>query len=442
MESISAKKPNNQESNKQSDHLIYIDEETDDVIRKYLLKEEVLDKSKNKEVDPIQETVASKSTPASNKAVESEIVKIREQLQTQNFQESKQQPQEILESKIPREASSEKDIFPIIEKQRNIEKEIPLTLRNEGRVRFNKLLESRGAFDLSKEEFNQYFSSKDFEVGAEMKQGNTGDCYLVAALHAMSVSPHFETIIRSSVKRLPDGTWQVKIPPLSEVFDTITLSQNEINWSFNKKLLRRTGEGFMPELRPVLNPLSGKQGFRVLEAAFIKNKFGTVDRIAAEGGWMSEVFRVFTEGNFRYRSFHSGWNELKQKYEPRGLDSLRGKESEDFDTILENFDPETDIATVATKHFQKGIVSSLRESIFPFYRAKGTIKFFVPGHAYSISKVDQEKREVTLANPWNTKKPILLTFDQFKSTFSSFQTARLDTANMIKNLTRKLSGND
>jgi hypothetical protein len=96
------------------------------------------------------------------------------------------------------------------------------------------------------------------------------------------------------------------------------------------------------------------------------------------------------------------------------------------------------MATVATKHFQKGIVSSMREIIFPFYRAKGTLKFFVPGHAYSISKVDHKKEEIVLANPWDTKKPIVLTFDQFKSTFSTFQAARLDTPNMIKNLTKKL----
>lgn len=43
---------------------------------------------------------------------------------------------------------------------------------------------------------------------------------------------------------------------------------------------------------------------------------------------------------------------------------------------------------------------------------------------------------ITLANPWDTSKPIELTFDQFKQTFSSFEAIRINSAKLLKNIGR------
>ena len=84
------------------------------------------------------------------------------------------------------------------------------------------------------------------------------------------------------------------------------------------------------------------------------------------------------------------------------------------------------MATVSTKH-GKG-------ETLGFYKVKGALEFLVPGHAYSISGVDREKRVVTVANPWNTSKPINLTFDQFKENFSGFEAIRIDSAKMLQSM--------
>lgn len=179
----------------------------------------------------------------------------------------------------------------------------------------------------------------------------------------------------------------------------------------------------MPDLRPRLKPVKGKEGLQVLEATFIKAKFGTVDRLAAEGGWGDEVLLLLGGDNFKkYRIDSITWNPEKERWEYPGLGSLGDKSMAYLDYYLENFDPEVHMATVSTKHGAG------------FYRAKGTAKFLVSGHAYSVSSVDTEKKMVSLANPWNTSKPIELTFDQFKENFSTLNAIRIDSAKLLKSM--------
>jgi hypothetical protein len=308
------------------------------------------------------------------------------------------------------------------------QRELLRPIIEEAKRKRNQLLEAEGLFSMSKEDFGNYFSSKDFEVRADLKQGNVGDCYAVAAIHAMSCSPHFEIICRSSMKRLPDGSWQVRVPLLSENSQMITITQEEISPQWNKQFLRRgKGGKLMPDLRPRLKPVKGKEGLQVLEAAYIKAKFDTVDRLAAEGGLGDEALLKLGGENFKKYSIDSSiWNPEKEKWEYHpDLKSLDEISMACLDHYLENFDPEVHIATVSTKHEVKGL-----------YRIKDTKKeFLVSGHAYSVSSVDREKKIISLANPWDTsKKPINFTFDQFKENFSAFRVIRIDSAKLLQNM--------
>ena len=310
------------------------------------------------------------------------------------------------------------------------QREISRPVIEEAKRMRDQLLEARGLLSMSKADFDTNFSSKDFEVRADLKQQNVGDCYAVAAIHAMSRSPHFETICRSSMQKLPDGSWQVRVPLMSEDGQMITITPEELLPQKNRQFLRRSEKGgIMPDLRRKLMPVKGKEGLQVLEVAFIKQKFGSVDRLAAEGGWGDEVLLSFGGDNFKKYSINSAtWNPEKEKWEYPGLGSLDDKNMAYLDHYLENFDPEVHMATVSTKHSKIG-------EIVGFYKAKGTTaKFLVPGHAYSISGVDAEKKMVNLANPWDTSKPIELTFDQFKENFSGFNAIRIDSAKLLSSM--------
>jgi hypothetical protein len=92
--------------------------------------------------------------------------------------------------------------------------------------------------------------------------------------------------------------------------------------------------------------------------------------------------------------------------------------------------------TVSSRAFTPGRWDRIRQSFgFPriYYRGRGIEKRFVRNHAYSLLKVDQKKRKVILANPWDTAEPIELSFDQLRENFRSVSAVRLNHAKLLEN---------
>ena len=312
------------------------------------------------------------------------------------------------------------------------EKSIHPQVFREARGKLVDLLEKRGRFVLPKKDYERYFTDKHLERKG-FRQGNVGDCYAVAALHVLSESPNFEMLVRSSCQRLPDGTWKVRIPLLDERGVTISISPEEISSQRNTGFLRRSDIWGL-DRRKVLHPLQGSEGMRVLEAAYIKAKFGSVNRLAAEGGYGNEVLTHFLgkkqviDTSFKMVPSDSGGQQFQGK---AGGDTIPS-----IDRFLREFDLETSLVTVNSRAFTFGRWDKIRRLFgFPriYYRGRGTEKRFVRNHAYSLLKVDQKKRNVILANPWNTVEPIELSFDQLRENFRSVSAVRLNHAKLLEN---------
>jgi hypothetical protein len=317
------------------------------------------------------------------------------------------------------------------------ERIIPAPLIRESMAKRNELFEGRGLFMLSKEEFGEYFatySGEDFEIRPDLQQGNFGDCYAVAAIHALSKSPYFETIVRASVSREKNGVWKVNMPLLNDTFETVAVLPEDLKPIDNMQFLQKDKDGKI-DLRPGLSPVKGKEGLQVLETAYIKKKFGKVDRVAAEGGYSSEVLEVFGGNNFKRERIGGGMRDLRTGIPSwqQGLGEMSVAESERTDAFLAEFDPMTHIATASTKVFDKDTLQGKLTELFPAYKGTDTLKFFVPNHAYSISKVDSGKKMIELANPWETATPIDLTFEQFKGTFIHIDFVRVNFMRLLKN---------
>jgi hypothetical protein len=320
--------------------------------------------------------------------------------------------------------TAEKSEKPTAEKR---EKEITDPLDPEAKNMRNILLEGRGIFQLSKDEFNEYFSPNEFEINANLKQGNVGDCYAVAAIHALTCSPHFEMIVRSSMKKIPNGSWKVKVPLLNEDGQIITIESEELQPQKNKQFMKRGKDrGLMPDLRMNLKPMKGKEGLQALEAAFIKKTFGSVDRLASEGGFSEDTLVLLGGNNFIDCSVHfKRYNKEEKKWE---------SQLEKVDDFLENFNPERHIATASTSVPESKLLKTMADITGGIYKGKDTLNLLVTYHAYSISNVDSGKKIVILNNPWNTSKTIKLTFDQFKKNFDQIGAIRIDNAKLLKNM--------
>ncbi|MEI7498385.1 MAG: C2 family cysteine protease [Candidatus Falkowbacteria bacterium] len=318
------------------------------------------------------------------------------------------------------------------------EKEIDVPLITEAREHLSQVLDDRGLMTMSKTEYEEFFGSTDFGIHSDLKQQNVGDCYAVAAIHAMRCSPNFELLVRTSMKKNKDGTWDVKIPLLDKNGQTVNITPEELLPQRNEKFLQKKGK-YSVDLRPKLRPAAGKEGFLVLEAAYIKLKFGEVDRLAAEGGQGEEFLKQLGGDSFKTYNIISSRFNNEGEFETPGLKTLSGEDGYLLDYFLENFDPETHMATVNTKFFnEKNVVASIIKKL-GFYREDGSSNFFVPGHAYSLSCVDKINKTVTVNNPWNTTKKIEIPFDIFKNTFSDIRAIRIDNTKLLNSASEILS---
>jgi hypothetical protein len=187
--------------------------------------------------------------------------------------------------------------------------------------------------------------------------------------------------------------------------------------------------------RKVLHPLQGSEGMRVLEAAYIKAKFGSVNRLAAEGGYGNEVLthllgkKQVIDTSFQMVPSDSRGQQFQGKAEGDTIPSI--------DRFLREFDLETSLVTVNSRAFTPGRWDKIRQSFgFPrriYYRGRGIEKRFVRNHVYSLLKVDQKKRGIILTNPWDTAEPIELSFDQLRENFRSVSAVRLNHAKLLEN---------
>jgi len=320
------------------------------------------------------------------------------------------------------------------------EKEHGAPLIREAQERRNKIFEGRGVFQMSKEDFDQHFSKGSFAVHEGLKQQNVRNCCAVAAIHAFSQSPSFELMVRTSMRRLPDGSWEVRLPLLDKDARVITIAPNEIQSQKNPGFLKKHGgmEGIMPDFRRTLDPVKASEGIRVLEAAYIKGKFGQVNRLSAEfGSGYDVLLQLGGKENFLEYSLKSSvYIEKEGKWEHPGLNTLSESNELFLNHFLETFDPDVYIATVNTKHLDMSKLSNkIREAFgLSTYKGSGTNKMFVARHAYSLTAVDKQTKIVTIANPWDTTKPITLTFQQFKETFNTVSAVRIHHAKLLENM--------
>jgi len=283
----------------------------------------------------------------------------------------------------------------------------------------NHILESDDSLLMSKSDFNKYFLTGESMVNNDLKQRNVGDCYLISAINALRYSQYFEIMCRSSMKKNHDGSWQVKIPLLSKDSEIININPEEISSYWNDNFLKRRGQyNTSLDLRMKLSPVKGPEGFRVLEAAFIKKKFGRVNRFIAEGGFSREVFLTFCGENFKEDKNLSYQHNIKSgRIVESNLSSLQDKSKFYLDNFLKNFNSKIYVATASTSHNE--VIDN---------------KSLSPYHSYAIVSTDSINETIDLIDPINTSRLIRLTFEQFKADFFTLEIFKINCPVFLKNM--------
>ena len=265
-----------------------------------------------------------------------------------------------------------------------------------------KVLEGDKNFQMSKADFKKYFGYNDFSASPVLRQGNIGDCNVIACIHALSLSPFFEIICRTSMRRMEDGTWEVSLPLLGDKKTIITISHDELSPERNIKFLRRRSGRVLPDRRLKLRHIKAHEGYQALELAYIKATHGKVDRLAAdEGGTEIDVFKSVLGDSFQFLNFESSPHDSMGKITyRRTLSDLPSRQSETLDFALENFNPDVNIAAVGTKPIDLNkLFGRVIEKTTGGHKyiVGGTSMRLSTGHAYSVTNVDKVNSMIKLS---------------------------------------------
>lgn len=278
---------------------------------------------------------------------------------------------------------------------------------------------------------------KAFETGS-LKQKNVGNCYLIAALNSLGSCPHFEALVRTSYKKVSGG-WEVKIPLGDRNAKAIFVAKADIQAQANKNF-GKPDRGGEVDNRRMLEPVNASEGYQVLEAAFIKDKFGTVDRNASEQGFGHQALERLLGGNNFEKikiasdvGVDSGHTVMGYNRSEHFADSPEPVKAQ-LAEFLDHFNAGRDIATANTRPVFGGHDSS--------FNIPGVNYQFAYNHAYSILRTSQRTQAnpegtVVIANPWNAGVEISLTYAQFNQVFGHVSSGRIKYENFFRRAPKK-----
>ncbi|MFH1727737.1 MAG: FHA domain-containing protein [Pseudomonadota bacterium] len=256
-------------------------------------------------------------------------------------------------------------------------------------------------------------------------QARVGNCYLIAAFNAMMADPNFLSTIAFSIKELPNGDFIVKIPLGSSSGHAVYVSRRDIQSQWNSNYLGpKRGHEFRRDLREALDPPSGSTGWKVLEAAYMKELIGEVDRARIEGGYGHRALELFFGNNFVNKIYIGSSRQALAESGYTRDDTLR---------FLNNFNNSRTIATVNTRSAPSGKRNHQGDQ-----EDDSSIYFEVGGHelvyrhAYAIKKVDRHSQRVIVINPHRPEVEMEMSFTDFMLAFSDISAGEIKFENLLR----------
>ena len=220
------------------------------------------------------------------------------------------------------------------------------------------------------------------KIDKNFKQGNTGDCWLLASIKLLSRSSKGLKILNDSIHIDKNGN---AIVHLQGVDKTYKISRKEIE---NSKELS-TGDSDVRAIEIAVN--------RYLHDTYRQTGEG---KASIEGGFEYKAYEILTGQDGR-SFFEKFFNEDPQ----RDID----------DDIIEKIKKSNILACASSHPFMDNVKS---DSFAVDVLSGKKVKLY-SHHAYTISKVTN--KEVFLINPWDTSKTIKLSMKEFRNFFTSVQ---------------------
>ena len=233
---------------------------------------------------------------------------------------------------------------------------------------------------------NTSITKPNGKIDKDFQQGNTGDCWLLASIKAISSRPKGLRILNDSVKVNNDGSVTVTLKGVNK---TYTISKKELE----SNIQLSSGDGDVRALEIAVNK-------------YFEEKRGVRDQLDINGNYMFVAYYILTgQGDFDHFLPHNS----------RG-DHLINPDYYDHkftDDEINQFNDKNKIFTVSA-HSNKGDI---------VLDSNSSAQVLTPFHAYAVIRSDS--KYVYLVNPWNSGSELKVTRGQFKRFFNNINEMKL-----------------
>ena len=278
---------------------------------------------------------------------------------------------------------------------------------------------------LSKAEFDALF------LGSIRQSNVVGNCGPLATFLSLAAGgENFEAIMRTSI-RTTDYGWAVTIPLGKPGGREIKISHANIKTGLHVSLSRKKGQRGLSELDPV----SGPQGYQLLEAVLAKLVLGRVDDLQYPVSRRSiEKMRthVILKKLFGDDVLYTG-----KKY--KGQDTFENPipGSVCLSSLLA-FKPGGKVMTVSIDSGKDSQGNMLPGTFFNYTDLQGSTYNMAAKHFYAITKVNVDSnarpptvQSVEVVNPHDSSQTMVFPLSDFLNLFDSMQTASIDLNNLF-----------
>jgi len=276
-------------------------------------------------------------------------------------------------------------------------------------VKENEYLKKHETMD--KEEYDKLFS-----WGEEIQQWDIWDCYLITWIYSLSKASHFDTLVRTSIKR---ETWEGKKNWISGY--SVKIPFWEPNWH---NIFIKDSELSVARIR-------WNDWYKILELVYAKDKLSkwkssitSADMKKIEWWWTHEVLE-------RFLWLQNVVNTQNYKNGTKPLQNLPKSKKDDIIKFLKGFN-----LNIGNKFISLWTpsVESDREDYWVWQNSPFKLKRLFYNHCYSLKNVNKDDRgevkSVTVRNPWNSggywEHDFVLTIDEFFAAFSDISTTSIN----------------